>query len=250
MKNTKEKETVLFVHGAWHGAWCWEKHFVKQFLDRGYRSITFNLPKHDEPGDTSGINKLSLNDYVEALKKEVDKLDVPPIIIGHSMGGLVLQKYLETATCKKAVLLASIPPSGVLQTTINFLTRSYAYASLMTLNLYGLVNTTVKAKWAFFSEELPQKELQEYTDRLCGESYRVFVKMLFPNVKLNHHLKIPMLVIGGREDNIFTVREHELTAKKYAADLIIIDKVAHDMMLDINQEKVSTAILNWIENEV
>jgi alpha-beta hydrolase superfamily lysophospholipase len=243
------KDTILFVHGAWHGAWCWEKYFVKQFLDRGYKSITFDLPKHSKPGKTENINKLSLKDYVEALKKEVGKLDSLPIIIGHSMGGLILQKYLETETCKKAILLASAPPNGILRTTIKLLTKSYTYPSLLTLNLFGLVNTTKKARWAFFSEELPKEELKEYTEKLCGESFRVFVNMQYPNIKLNNHLKIPMLVIGATKDNIFTVRENELTARKYGADIKIINGIAHNMMLDVNQEKVSAVIIEWLDKK-
>lgn len=250
MKSKDKKSTVLFVHGAWHGAWCWEKYFVGHFLERGYTCVTFNLPKHSKPGNPIGISKVSLGDYVEALKVEVNKLDEPPIIVGHSLGGLILQKYLETERCEKAILLASIPPSGVFRTTMNFLSRSYAYPSLFSLNLFGLVNTPEKARWAFFSDELPQEELNEYSAKLCGESFRAFAEMLYPNIKLNHHLKIPMLVVGGMDDNIFTVKENQFTAQKYGAELIMIDNIAHDMMLDINHEKVSTAILDWLEKDV
>lgn len=247
MPNTHDKTPILFVHGAWHGAWCWEKYFFKLFEDSGYECYAFDLPKHDKPGKIKGINSLSINDYVNALKVEVKKLGKLPIIIGHSMGGIILQKYLETESCAKAVLMASVPPQGVLRTTFNFLKKSYAYPSLLTMNLYRLVNSKDKAGWAFFSEDLPKSELEEYTNKLCSESYRVFIEMLFPNVKVKHHTEIPMLVIGAENDNIFTVDENKSTARKFGAELIILNDIAHDMMLDPNHKKAAKTIIDWLE---
>lgn len=242
-----KKDTLLFVHGAWHGAWCWEKYFVPYFEKQGYACHTFNLPMHDTPGPKSNINSLSLGDYVQALKQEVHKLDSQPIIIGHSMGGLITQKYLEKDSCKMAILLASVPPTGVLKTTFRFLKKSYAYPSLLLFNLYGLVNSKEKSKHAFFSDNLPDDELQEYTKNMCAESYRVFLNMLVPNIRLNYHQQIPMLVLGAEKDTIFSVEENKSTAKKYKADLEIIPNIAHDMMLDVGREIVMERIHRFIQ---
>lgn len=249
MNASKEEDIIIFVHGAWHGAWCWEKYFTSEFSNHGYKCVTFNLPKHDKPGRIKGINSCSLTDYVNALIDEVKKLDKPPIIIAHSMGGLILQKYLESETCAKAVLVASVPPQGVLRTTLSFLKKSYAYPSLFTFNLFGLVDNIEKSKWAFFSENIADEDLEEYTNKLCSESYKVFLQMLFPNIKTNYHTKIPMLVIGAENDNIFTVKENEATAKKYGADLKIISDMAHDMMLELNHKKASQEIITWLAKE-
>lgn len=244
-----KKDTIVFVHGAWHGKWCWDKYFKEAFSSKSYEVITFNLPGHDKPGKIKGINKFSLGDYTKALKEVTSKLKSPPIIIGHSMGGLVVQKYLETNTCKKAVLLASVPPKGVIRVTLNFAKKWYFYPSLFGLNLYGLVNSEKKSREAFFSKELPNEELKEYTAKLCSESFLAFLNMLLPCVQINNHLKIPMLVIGGKEDHIFSEKDNISTANKYNADLIMIENIAHDMMLDINHEQVSKVIINWIEEQ-
>jgi len=242
-----EKDTIIFVHGAWHGKWCWDKYFKPTFLSHGYQVITFNLPGHDKAGKIKGINKFSIGDYVKALEQEVQKLNALPIIIGHSMGGLIVQKFLEKNTCKKAVLMASVPPYGVIKTTLRFLRKPHAYPALLGLNLYGLVNSLEKSRDAFFSKELSNEELTEYADQLCSESYLAFLNMLLPRIKVNHHLKIPMLVIGAKDDKIFLEKEVEDTAKKYGVKPKIFDNIAHDMMLDINHEKVSKAIIDWIE---
>jgi len=243
------KETIIFVHGAWHGKWCWDKYFRPTFESYGYHVITFNLPGHEKPGKIKGINKFSLGDYVQSLEKEVAKLDSPPIIIGHSMGGLIVQKYLEKNTCKKAILMASIPHYGAIKTSLRFLKKPYAYPALLGFDLYRLVNSLDKSRVAFFSKGFSKQDLIEYTDQLCSESYLAFLNMLFPRIKINYHLKIPMLVIGARDDTVFMVSEVEDTARKYNAELIIIDDIAHDMMLDTNQEKVSKEIINWIKKK-
>jgi pimeloyl-ACP methyl ester carboxylesterase len=79
------KETIVFVHGMCHGAWCWEEQFIPYFEKRGYTCISFNLPGHETEGSTRRIS-YSLSDYVQALRSVVEKLDEAPIIIGHSMG--------------------------------------------------------------------------------------------------------------------------------------------------------------------
>lgn len=163
------KETILFVHGAWHGKWCWDQHYRSIFEQAGYHVVTFDLPGHDRPGKIKGINRYSIRNYVDALITEVQKLDEPPILIGHSMGGLIIQKYLEHHTCKKAVLMASAPPFGVINATLKFLRKAYTYPALLTFDLYGLVNSANKSRFAFFSNTLPDSSVRAYTNQLCSE---------------------------------------------------------------------------------
>lgn len=243
---TSTKDTILFVHGAWHGKWCWDKHFRKAFESKGYNVITFDLPGHDQREKVRGINKYTISDYVDALKAQVDQLETPPIIVGHSMGGLVLQKYLEKHKCKKAILMASVPPFGVIKVTLKFAKKWYFYPSLLGLNLYGLVDSLKKSKEAFFSNDIADNELKEYTNQLCSESFLAFLNMLIPRVRVNHSAHIPMLVLGAANDTIFSIRDNEITAKKHNAELIILDDIAHDMMLDVYHKKASDAIMKWL----
>ncbi|MEM6800752.1 MAG: alpha/beta hydrolase [Bacteroidota bacterium] len=246
---TTTKARLIFVHGAWHGAWCWEKYFIPYFTSLGFDCHAFNLPKHDTPGPVTGINSLSLADYVQALKLEVDSSEELPIIIGHSMGGIIVQKYLETYPAKMAILLAPAPPAGVLTTTFRFLKKGYAYPALLLFDLYKLVNTPDKAKWAFFSDDFSKEETLEYSQKLCSESYLAFLNMLAPRVKLNYHRKIPMLLLAAENDRIFSVAEHTATAKKYGAELEVIPDIAHDLMLDKGREKVMGFMAQWIEKK-
>jgi len=239
-------QSVLFIHGAWHGAWCWEEHFVHKFTAAGYDCHTLDLPMHDQSGKVNGINQLSIDDYVAAVKIKVDEIDEQLIMIGHSMGGIILQKYLEQYTCAKAVLLAPAPPHGIFRTTLKFLTKPYAWWPLLTMNLYGLVDTPYKVRWAFFSNKISDEDLQRYTYKLCSESYLAFLNMLMPRIKLGHHRSIPMLVLAAELDNIFSIRDNERTAGKYDAELIIVKNIGHDMMLDNGHDGVSDIIIKWL----
>ncbi len=246
-KTTNNKQSIVFVHGAWHGKWCWDKYFKQKFIDQGYNVVTFDLPGHEASGRIKDINKYSIQDYVKALKNEVQKLDHPPVIVGHSMGGMILQKYLETASCKKAIFLASVPPYGVIKATLKFAKKTYFLPSVLGLNLYGFVDTIKKSKQAFFSDNIPQKDLVEFSSQLCSESFKAFLNLLIPIVRVNENAKIPTLVVGAKNDTIFSERDNLKTAKKFNATFMMVDDIAHDMMLDPNHEKVSNLMIQWLK---
>ena len=208
----------------------------------------FSFRGHGKSPTDRPINKLRIRHYVEDLKTVIDNIGKSPIIIAHSMGGLVTQKYLEEHDCAGAVLMASVPLSGVLRisTKIN-LTRAYGLPSILSANLYRLVNTKNKAKWALFSDDIPERLLKNYTSQLGKESFRAFLDMLFPSVKINPQLKAPMLVLAGDRDQLFTINENKKTAQGYNASLQIIKEMAHDMMLEKNHSKAAEAIMAWIE---
>jgi pimeloyl-ACP methyl ester carboxylesterase len=103
---------LLFVHGAWHGAWCWDEHFLGYFSQLGFSAHAVSLRGHGESEGKERLRFARLSDFVEDLEQTVDALPATPVLIGHSMGGFVVQKYLERRRAPLAVLLASIPPGG------------------------------------------------------------------------------------------------------------------------------------------
>ena len=245
----KKDDIILFVHGAWHGGWCWERYFMDDFAQKGYDTYALTLRKHETAGQIKGVNMLSTKNYIEDLKKAIKELPEEPIIVAHSMGGYILQKYLQHHSCKKAILMASVPPTGVLRTTLSILKRSYALPALLSFNMFGIVNSLAKTKWAFFSENASEEDINYCNNHLCGESYLVFVEMMMPNIKINFHTKIPLLVIAAEHDHIFTVKENKITAQKYNADFILMEDMAHDMMLDIKHKEAAEKILDWLETK-
>jgi pimeloyl-ACP methyl ester carboxylesterase len=232
------KETIVFVHGMCHGAWCWQEHFIPFFEKLGYTCVAFDLPGHEVQGNTRRI-AYSLGDYVEALHRVVANLETPPIIIGHSMGGMILQKYLQKESCKRAILLASVPPSGVL------------FASLRALFHYpGLIPYLLELNLLGGFKKYPQLMFNDpalstrYAPRMCAESFLAYVELMIP---VNHRTSVPLLVVGGSADGLISVQEFANTAKHYNAQLEIIEGGSHDLMLDKDFEKSAEAIKSWLE---
>src|SRR5262245_20695491 len=85
---------LLFIHGMLHGAWCWDVNFLDYFAQHGFAAYAVNLRGH---GNSEGRQKLRwarIADFVEDVADVARKLPSPPILIGHSMGGSIIQKYL------------------------------------------------------------------------------------------------------------------------------------------------------------
>ena len=103
---------ILFVHGAWHGAWCWDEFFLSYFAAHGFEVHTLSLRGHGASEGRTQLHRSRIRHYVEDVAAVVAGFSSAPILVGHSMGGFVVQKFLETQSSPAAFLLASIPPAG------------------------------------------------------------------------------------------------------------------------------------------
>jgi pimeloyl-ACP methyl ester carboxylesterase len=245
---TQRPTPLLFVHGAWHGAWCWAEHFLDYFAAQGYAAHAVSLRGH---GASSGRDRLrftGLADYVADVAQVASQLPKPPVVIGHSMGGAVIQKYLENHLAPAGVLLASMPPAGVLATTLRIARRhpvAFVKANL-SLSLYPLVGTPELSREAFFSSNLSHDKLMSYFSRLQDESYRAFLDMLVFRLPIPRRVAAPILVLGAADDIIFQPYEVEATAKTYRTEAVIFPGMAHDLMLEMNWQMVADRIITWL----
>ncbi len=239
---------LLFVHGAWHGAWCWNQHFLPYFAEHGYEAHALSLRGHGESENDKRLSVTRIRDYVADVAAVAADLDTPPVLVGHSMGGLVVQMYLEEHAAAGGVLLASDPVRGVLATTLR-IARRHPLAFLkanLTWNLYPIVATPALAREAFFSAGMPDDLVAGYHARLQAESYLGYLDMLFRLPK-PERVKVPMLVMGAEEDAIFTPAEVEATAAAYGTEPVMFSGMGHDMMLEAGWRDVADAILAWLE---
>ncbi|HRQ40771.1 MAG TPA: alpha/beta fold hydrolase [Chloroflexota bacterium] len=238
---------LLFVHGAWHGAWCWEEFFLPYFAEKGWATYALSLRGH---GNSPGREKMrghSVNGYVSDVVEVAQTLPAAPVVIGHSMGGLVVQKYLERYHAPAGVLLAAVPPHGVIGTTLR-LGRNHPGVLLktnLTLSMQPVIGTQALAREMFFSEEMPEDEVVRYYGRMHNESFRAFNDMLWLNLPKPKRVKAPMLVLGGTKDTIFTGAEVKSTAVAYNTEAVFFD-MAHDMMLEAGWIEVADHIINWL----
>ncbi len=250
-KSDPQPTPILFVHGAWHGAWCWEEHFLPYFADRGYASHALSLRGHGTSAGRERLRWTRIADYVTDVAQVVGQLPQPPILVGHSMGGLVVQKYLETHQAPAAVLLASVPVRGILSTTLRIAVRHpwpFLKANL-TLSLYPIIGTPDLTREAFFSADISPEKLNEYFARLQDESYLAFLDMLAFNLPKPKRVETPLLVLGAANDVMFHPGEIEATGRAYHTRAEIFPNMAHDMMLEAGWQAAADRILGWLEEQ-
>jgi pimeloyl-ACP methyl ester carboxylesterase len=85
-------ETFVLVHGAYHGAWCWYR-LRPELESRGHEVVTFDLPAHGI--DTTPYSEASLDGYVDRVCEALDEADGPPVLVGHSMAGMLITAAAE-----------------------------------------------------------------------------------------------------------------------------------------------------------
>jgi len=116
--STKEPP-LLFIHGACLGAWCWTDNFLDYFGDLGYHTLALNLRGHGGSVSDKPLQKLRLDNYVEDVASVADKLAEPPIVVGHSMGGLVAQMFASQHETSAVVLISPSPYAGMQSQAVN-----------------------------------------------------------------------------------------------------------------------------------
>jgi pimeloyl-ACP methyl ester carboxylesterase len=218
------------------------------FARAGYSVIALSLRGHGGSDGRAGLRWHAIADYVADLAGVVVGLRPAPILVGHSMGGLVVQKYLERHPAAAAVLLASVPTSGAMATALRVLARhpvQFAKINLR-LSLYPVVETPALAHEYLFSPTTPADLVAAVQPRLQEESYRAFLDMM-TRLPRPERVRTPLRVLGAAEDGIFTPGEVARTARAYGTTATIYPQMGHNMMLEPGWERVAGDIVAWLD---
>lgn len=245
----KAKSTpLLFIHGMWHGAWCWQEYFLPYFTQNGYDAYALSLRGHAGSEGHEGLRWHSISDYAKDVEWAVSQIGKPAVIIGHSMGGYVTQKYLETHDAPAAVLLNSVPTVTVWPATFRVLAKHpwAVIKAIGTLKMYPVIETPALAQFALFSKDMPLETVKKYQAIMQNESFRAYVDMLGINLIHASRVKTPLLVIGAAEDAVIGVSDVRATAKAHHTEAVILPNMAHDVMLEANWKSVADKVLEWM----
>ncbi len=104
--------TYVLIHGAWHGSWCWNK-VIPLLKKKGHKVEAPDLPGHGR--DKTPIPEISLQAYVDRVSQILDAQSEPVILVGHSMGGVVITQTAEYRPAKIKTLVflcAYLPQNG------------------------------------------------------------------------------------------------------------------------------------------
>lgn len=239
---------LLFVHGAFHGAWCWDEHFLDFFAERNYHAVALDLRNH--PGDPAGA---TVTDYVADVRAAADALSRPPVVIGHSMGGFVVQKYLADHPAPAGVLLASAPPYGLHKAALRVAYRNARHSGRPSALRRPLLffGTPAVARNTFYSAATPEHLVRRYTALLCDESTRALYRdLLYADLAEPAKVRTPLLVLGAAEDGFFSQREICATARAYRTHAEFFPGMGHNLMLEPGWATVAQRIHSWLHEQV
>jgi pimeloyl-ACP methyl ester carboxylesterase len=237
---------LLFVHGAYVGAWCWAEHFLPALADRGYTAHAVSLRGHGESGGR--LATAGLCDFVADLRRVVSRLDAAPVLVGHSMGGVVVQRYLKQYDAPGAVLMASLPPQGMAGLTAQFAARDPAlWVGFGALQTFGPgVASPRLVRRALLSDDVPDERLAAYASQVTQESPRALAELAGP-VVTGSLPDVRTLVVGADEDAIVPRWAVEATARAFDTDPTFVPRVAHALMLDTGWERALNALVEWLD---
>lgn len=235
---------LLFVHGAWHAAWCWDEYFLPYFAEHGYAVHALSLHGHGRSAGQEQVLWYRSTDYVADVALVASQLQRPPVLVGHSMGGWIVQKYLEQHYVPAAVLLAPMPPSG----PIAFLLDSLRQHPIRTLYsaLTGRICSPQLAHVSFFSDEMPQQQVNHYYERLDQESRMILLDFFLHSLRPRVSRTIPLLVLGALDDRVFSLPEIVATARLQNVQPEAFPHMAHNMMLEPHWQRVADRIVAWL----
>jgi pimeloyl-ACP methyl ester carboxylesterase len=242
---------LLFVHGAWHAAWCWDEHFLDFFADNGYRALALSLRGHGASSALKPMRAISIADYVDDVATAAAGLPTPPVVIGHSMGGFVVQKYLEKHRAPAGVLLASIPSRGLFPFLLRWTKRQPwpMTRALLTGKSLQIFRSPEIVREKFFSERTPEAEVLRYAALLQEESQRIPFDASLLRLPRPKRVTTPLLILGADRDGCFTVKEVHATARAYGTRAEVFPDMGHNMMLEPGWAGVAERIRSWLTSQ-
>jgi pimeloyl-ACP methyl ester carboxylesterase len=249
VSSTTGKPPLLFVHGAYVGAWCWDENFLDWFAARGYPAYAVSLRGHGGSPGRDRLTDFGLADYAADVAAAAAGLAQPPVLIGHSMGALVVQKHLERhpGTAAAMVLACPVPSYGLMPSSFSLaFTRPSLFAGLNEVANGGRAAPEVLAEALFYGT--PDAEcLDRCYQRMQRESRRALFDMSGWGLPMPWGAqRPPTLVIGAGRDALFSAGEAGTTARLLGAEYALLPDIGHAVMLDAGWEEAASAIADWL----
>ena len=242
------KPALLFVHGAFAGGWMWTETFMPFLAKAGYPCYALSLRGHGGSDGVEQINTHSIADYVDDVKTIVDWLDEPPILLGHSMGGFVIQKYLEHRDAPAVALICSVPPQGLIASQFHLMLNKPQLFQEINQIMDGKYTDTGTLRETLFAGEVDETMLAAWLSRMQQESHRALWDMSMfslPNLYSMH--KPPMLILGAEEDVLVPAFLVQTTANTYSQHAHIFRGMGHAVTHEKEWPLVAPMLRDWLE---
>ncbi|UXY14608.1 alpha/beta hydrolase [Chitiniphilus purpureus] len=242
---------LLFVHGAYAGAWCWEETFLPYFARLGYDCHALSLAGHGGSEGRDRLDNFTLNDFLDNVASVAGALPAAPVLIGHSLGGYLVQRHARRSQVAGLALLASVPPYG--------LSGSLAYVGLTGPHLLAGLS---RFQWheapdridlrvlreLLFSTTLPQARLDAFAARAQPESTLALAELMLPQPWQMFGLPrpLPCLVVGAGQDRIISPADVVATARAWGVPAQFCPQIGHALTVDDGWEQVAGMVADWL----
>lgn len=239
------KNPVLFVPGAFTGAWLWQDTFMPYVAARGFDSWAMTFSSHGRSG--LPLHSLGLRSYMEDLQSAIDRLPARPVLVAHSLGAWVAYHVAREHTPKALVLISPVPADGMLSLFLPLLARDPLSAlKLVGIAVYPPVRWLGDPPAGIYSAGVDRTRAARCTTQLRAESWRALAESCIPWPLTNPSSPAPTLVIGFTGDAIVPVEQVRRTALQLGADLQIHQGFSHTLTVEHNWQRVAHDMVAWI----
>ncbi len=229
--------SILFVHGGFHGAWCWSR--TSGFLaGHGVSAAALDLRGHGGLPQPPSFPDEGLDAMIQDVREAMQETPVL-FLAGHSLGALIAMKAAAQLPLRGLILLAPAAPAGV--------TRSHPLPPFPTMRAVQPPGEARARKW--FMAGAAASDMAPYLARLCPESPKLLNECFHDGVVVERAaLSCPILCLSGAKDDspLHPRGQDQLIAAHYGAALKIIEPSGHCLMLDDGWRETASAIHSWM----
>ena len=264
MEAAAHRPPMILIHGAWLSARSWET-FIDYFEPRGYSVSAPEWPRKE--GDvealreaTENIEGLGLSEIVDHYEEQINQLDEPPILIGHSFGGLIVELLLDRGLGRAGVAMSPAPPKGILVLPFSSL-KAASPALAHPSRWHGIVPLTLEEfTFGFVNTFTPEAAAEAYERYAVPETGQIFYEAGFANFHLHPPTEVhfksadraPLLIVGADKDNTVPASLSKKQFEKYEkseaqTDYVEFEGRPHLMMTADGWEEIASTIETWID---
>lgn len=236
-REAPEKPPLLLVHGLGHGAWCWA-HWLEEAARSGHAAYALSLRGHG--GSQGSLRTATMGHYVDDVVDVAVSLPGRVVLVGHSMGGLVVQTALARYAAHAGVLVATVPAHPAVGSLLAIARRHPGDAARI------MLGGSLPLRPEYLFNQLDALEARGYADRCGPESPLAQYQLLLHRPAPPPRGDAPVLVLATPDDALVPVADVRRTAHRYGADIVEFPGIGHDLMLDRDWRAPFTAMMSWL----
>lgn len=240
---------VLLLHGIFAAAWVFA-HAQAWFAARGYWSYAADLRGHGQGSPVPRIGAVPARAYVDdalaAARTIGERHDMAPVVIGHSMGGLLAQKIGEAGMAAALVLLCSAAPRGIVVVGRTLLSRMLMPRYLLPLVFSRPLMPTRGDADAMILNGVEPGARAAIFARLAPDSGRAGRELALGAVRVDAtRVRCPVLSVVALEDRFVPPSAGRAIATRYGATLVELPGRGHFPLGEPGAEALLETIERW-----